>query len=1028
MKLKPLVSLLAAAFAAPAALASANGVVISQVYGGGGNSGAIYKNDFIEVFNAGGAPVSLAGWSVQYASTTGTSWAVTNLPSFNLQPGQYLLVQQAAGAGGTTNLPTPDVIGTIAMGGTGGKVALVSSTTALTGANPSGGALVDLVGVGTANGFETAPTAAISNSTAALRKGKTAGINDGCVDTDNNSLDFAIAAAAPRNSSSPANVCVAPTNQPIVASCPAATALAGVSGLVAVRATDPDSMVTGAAIQDGPWPEGFSLGTSSAAEADGGTATQRIMVGSSAAAGVYSLKLLWSNNEGQTASCTTTITVTGDVTPIYGIQGSGPISPKKDETVTTRGVVTKLMSNGFYMQDANGDGDPTTSDGIFVFGTPSPVLEVGQEIAVRGVVTEFNTGAATNAQTLAHTVTELTSPSNPTVLGSGYAISPVEVNLNTLGIDGLEAYEGMLVTLSGPLTVQQNFFLGRYGQLTLAAGGRLASPTNVLRPGPDALAMLADNQRRSIVLDDNITAQNPNPTPFIGEDNTVRAGDTTESVTGIVDYGLATNSNTGLALYRLQPVETPSFARSNPRTAAPASPGGNIRVASANVLNFFTTFLDGTTATGGTGQGCKLGNTTTAANCRGANNLTEYLRQRDKIVANLKAVNADVVGLMEIQNNGNTAAQTLVDAINASIGSPVYAVAPLPADTGTDAIRVAMIYKPASLGLIGATTLSDSNPINNRPTYAQGFVAPNGERFAVLVNHLKSKSSCPSAGDPDADQGDQQGCWNPTRVLQAQQLRNFVGQVQAATGTQDVILLGDFNALAQEDPIHTLTHDGFVIDQPGRFDVNAYSYVFDGMSGRLDHALATPSITPKIVGAHHWHINADEPSVIDYNLEFKQPACPACGPDYYTATAYRSSDHDPVVLGLNLLKAVKGAGGRDTLIGTPGDDMIEGGAGADTLTGNGGRDQFVYTSALDGGDTITDFKPGVDLLVFTKLLQNVGIPNADPLGQGYVTCTAGIGGALIGVDTDGTGPLKSRGMVTLKGVGCAAINASSFKF
>ena len=193
MKLKPLVSLLAAAFAAPVALASANGMVISQVYGGGGNSGATYKNDFIEVFNAGGSPVSVSGWSVQYAGATGTTWQVTHLPAVTVQPGKYLLVQQAAGTGGTTSLPTPDAIGTIPMSGTAGKVALVSSTTALSGANPSGGALVDLVGAGpTATGFETTPTAAISNTTAAIRNAA------GCTDTNVNSADFAIRRAKPK--------------------------------------------------------------------------------------------------------------------------------------------------------------------------------------------------------------------------------------------------------------------------------------------------------------------------------------------------------------------------------------------------------------------------------------------------------------------------------------------------------------------------------------------------------------------------------------------------------------------------------------------------------------------------------------------------------------------------------------------------------------------------------------------------------------------------------------------------------------
>jgi len=714
MKLKPLVSLLAAAFAAPAALASANGLVISQVYGGGGNSGATYKNDFIEVFNGGAAPVSVGGWSVQYAGATGTSWQVTNLPSVTVQPGRYLLVQQAAGTGGTTDLPTPDVTGTIAMGGTGGKIALVSSTTALSGANPSGGTLVDLVGAGpSATGFETTPTAAISNSTAAIRKAA------GCTDTNVNSADFDIAAPTPRNSSAPANVCGGAA-APIVPECPDGSSAFGKPGLVTVTAKDADSIVTGAT-KVGTWPAGFSLDEVTPATADGGSATARISVASDVAIASYTMDLLWSNNEAQNASCSIKIAVSG-ATPIYTIQGSGSQSPLKDQTVSTGGVVTKLMSNGFYLQDPNGDGNPATSDGIFVFTSTAPTVTVGQMISLTAKVAEFNTGAS--AQSAANPVTQLTTVSGLSVQSSGHAITPTEVDLTQLGAEGLEPYEGMLVKLTGPLMVQQNFFLGRYGQLTVSGGERLMSPTNVLRPGVDAQALLTQNLRRTVILDDGSSAQNVNPTPYIGADNTVRAGDTTDTIVGVVDYGLATSSTAGATMYRIQPVTTPVFARSNPRTAAPVSPGGNVRVAGANVLNYFTTFTNGQNVLGQSGQGCTLGASTSASNCRGASNLAEYVRQRDKIVANLRALNADVIGLMEVQNNGNAATLTLVEALNTAIGGTVYAAAPLPANTGTDAIRVSLIYKPATLGLIGGSTLSDPHPINNRPTLPRALWLP----------------------------------------------------------------------------------------------------------------------------------------------------------------------------------------------------------------------------------------------------------------------------------------------------------------
>ncbi len=178
-------------------------VVISQVYGGGGNGGALFSHDFVELHNRSTQAVSIGGWSVQYASATGATWTPSVIPSgVTLQPGQYFLFQQAPGANTMLPaLPTPDATGTLTIGGTNGKIALANNSTALTGANPTGGALVDLVGFGTANGFEGAATPALSNGTAAIRKA------DGCTDTQNNASDFDVAAPAPRNSMTAAVSC-----------------------------------------------------------------------------------------------------------------------------------------------------------------------------------------------------------------------------------------------------------------------------------------------------------------------------------------------------------------------------------------------------------------------------------------------------------------------------------------------------------------------------------------------------------------------------------------------------------------------------------------------------------------------------------------------------------------------------------------------------------------------------------------------------------------------------------------------------
>ena len=901
--------------------ASQAALVISQVYGGGGNSGATYKNDFVELLNNGSASVSVGGWSVQYASATGGTWQVTQLPAgLVVQPGQYVLVQMAAGTGGTTAL-VPDVLGTTAMSGTSGKVALVTSTAALSGSTPVG--LLDMVSYGSATPIEGTPTPVLSNTTAALRT------DAGCTDTNNNAADFVVGSPSPRNSASP---------------------------LVSCGSTSAPPPVT---------PVAPSL-------------------------------------------------------EIPAIQGMGATSAYVGQVVRTSGVVTRLTNNGFYLQALQGDGLEASSDGLYVFTNTAPGVSVGQLIALTGTVAEFAGGGST--------VTQLTSPADIVVQGSGYSVTPTPITLPVSG--GLERYEGMVVTVNGPLTVNQNYFQARYGQLTLSAGGRLETPTNRHRPGTQAAALAADNASRRIVLEDGNSRQNVNPTPFTGPTGALRGGDTLGSVTGIIDYGPSTATVSGPGDYRIVPLNPGaiSYTITHPRPTYVPSVGGNYKVASFNVLNYFTTFTNGETIVNGqTGQTCVAGQTA-AASCRGASNYTEFLRQRTKIVEALSKIDADAVGLMEVQNN-TVAAQNLADALNGKMGAGTYAVAPGPAAgvIGTDAIKVSMIYKPAKLQPVGLSQI-DAAPINNRPTLAQTFRVANGEAFTLVVNHLKSKGSCPTSG-LDKDQGDGQGCHNDTRLQQVKQLRNFVGSLQAASGASDVLLVGDFNAYAKEDPIHALTSNGYV-DQIGRFNTFGYSYVFDGAAGRLDHAISSASLSHKVSHALDWHINADESLAQDYNLEFKQPLCTTCAPDPYTSTPYRSSDHDPLVVGLNLYNQYITASATSTsVVGTTGDDLITVGAGRRTLTGGAGRDQFAFRSDFTGGATITDFAPRADVISLRAVLQALRVQVADPIGQGYVSCGAsGATDALVYIDPDANGPSPRRPLISLKNIACDALSHTNYIF
>ena len=874
-----LASLSASAWAVPA------DVVISQVYGGGGNSGATLKSDFIEIFNRSANPVTLTGWAVQYAATTGSSWTNrTNIPTITLQPGQYYLIKEADGTGGTTALPTPDLTGTIAMAGGAAKVALTSNQTALTGTNPSGGAIVDMIGWGNGtNGFEGAAAGQTStNALAAIRN------NGGCDDTDNNANDFTIATANPRNSASPVNVCsTGPVVKNIVPACPASVSVAqGFAQIVALSASDEDGTVNTAAITSAAIP-GITLTGFNAAAADGGSATASLSISTAVPAGSYPVAIQWGNNQSQTASCTVNVTVAGlaAVTKtIPQIQGNGAASPFNGTTQTTEGVVTAKIANGFFIQDESGDGDPSTSDAVFVYMNTTPFsVAIGDKVRVTATISEFKPSGANRSYT------ELVNASAIVTVGSG-SITPTNITL----ADNLANVEGMLVRFAQPLVVNHSEYLGNRGELELGST-RHEQPTNRFPArSADASALNAQQLADTIVLDDGIFVT-PTVIPYIGQDNTVRVGDTVHNLTGVIDFGSVGGGGAG---FKLQPTAAPQFSRDNPRTAAPQLASGNVKVASANVLNFFTTFTNGNDIFGNVNQGCTLGAGTSKSNCRGADNQAEFIRQRDKIVAELKAIDADVYGLMEIQNNGETAVTYLVDQLNTAIGTPTYAVVPKPAATGTDAIRVAMIYKPSKLALVGSA-LSDADSINNRPPMAQTFRALNGEKFSLVVNHLKSKGSCPSGSGADADNGDFQGCWNATRIQQAQRLVNtFVPQVATAAADPDVLLIGDMNSYGMEDPIAAIVATGYV-NQLERFVRPSgipHSYVFDGLSGYLDHALASSTLSTQVVGAAEWNVNADEPVVIDYNTESKPQ-------DLYNPLPYRASDHDPVVVSLDLQPA-----------------------------------------------------------------------------------------------------------------------------
>jgi uncharacterized protein len=569
--------------------------------------------------------------------------------------------------------------------------------------------------------------------------------------------------------------------------------------------------------------------------------------------------------------------VVGEHVLIREIQGSGDTSPFVGVDVFgVQGIVTNIHYNnststsadGFFMQDPIPDADPLTSEGIYVYAPAyAGSLQIGDAITVSGTVEEYYGLTEISSVTLAIT---------GTTTGT---ISPVLVTLPVPVGTSLEPYEGMLVEIND-LTVSQNYFQGRYGQLTLSSQGRMYNPNNGNGLG-DTFDL---NMRRMIILDDNTSGQNPVPIPYVGQDNTNRAGDSIAELTGTLDYGPINSSYPPARHFRLMPTEAVTITRLNLRTSTPEAVGGNLKVASFNVLNYFTT-LD---------TGLPICGPSSGLECRGADSLEEFTRQRTKIITALLAIDADVVGLIEIENHPtDNAVIDLVSGLNNVAGAGTYgyiATGPI----GTDAIKVALIYKPSRVTPVG-NYLVDTNPIHDRPPVAQAFsLNANGDIFSPVVNHFKSKGSCPAPGDPNADQGDGQGCWNLKRVEQAQALLVFIDTIKTSTGDNDVLVIGDLNSYGIEDPIMTLTSAGLT-DEAALYvpAASRYSYVFDGQAGYLDHALTTTSLDSQIVDATYWHINADEPVFLDYNTEFNPL-------QYYQPDAYRSSDHDPIVVGIYL--------------------------------------------------------------------------------------------------------------------------------
>ena len=556
----------------------------------------------------------------------------------------------------------------------------------------------------------------------------------------------------------------------------------------------------------------------------------------------------------------------GEDTPIHDIQGNGAASPEPGFQFVIEGVVVGDFQGseglgGFFLQEADVDvdADPNTSEGLFV-ASESPV-------GARDLVRVQGTAVESSGRT------QLISVTNVAVCASERPVSPTPVALPIGPLDEWEKYEGMLVTITQSLSIGDYSDFDRFNE-TVLTDGRQYQPTAVHEPGsPEAAALAESNARRRITLDDGRNSQYADPAihpdgEIFGLGNRFRGGDTVANVTGVLDFASG--------LYRIQPAGGADYSVVNPRSDGPENVGGNLTVGSFNVLNYFTTL-------GG----------------RGANSPEEFQRQRAKLIATITELDADVVGLIEIENN-DAAVADLVAGLNGASGAGTYAYI----DTGvigTDEIKVAFVYKPARVTPVGDYAILDASvdprfiDTLNRPALAQTFRSnARAGVFTAVVNHLKSKGSdCNAVGDPDT--GDGSGNCNRTRASAAEALVDWLATDPTGSGDDDFLIIGDLNSYAKEDPIDALRAGGYT-DLVREFaGESAYSSVSDAQLGYLDHALASEGLVDEVTGATEWHINADEPDLLDYGMTFKQPAQAAL----FEPNEFRSSDHDAVRVGID---------------------------------------------------------------------------------------------------------------------------------
>jgi uncharacterized protein len=904
------------------AYAASSGLVISQVYGGGGNSGAPLTNDFIEIFNRGASSISLNGLSVQYTSATGVgnlgaSGLITVLPNATLAPGQYFLIQEAGAAGGA--LSAPDATGSINMSATGGKVALVASAASVGcngGSTPCSPAqlsqIVDLIGYDGANFFEGSSAPTLSNTTAALRK------SGGCIDTDNNGADFASGTPTPRNTASTLNLCGQPLPPTGSGSASPSAIVAGDSTLLTVTVTagsNPGSTgiavvadltgIGGAAAQTF-----FDDGTNGDLIANDNVFSFQISIGASTTAGSITLPFTVSDAQFRSSTGNIGISITRppDVLNIHAIQGPGVKSPFDGDFVQTMGVVTAVKSNGFFIQNPDGqdDGDPNTSEGVFIFTSskPASAAALGNLVQVRGTVAEFRS----LTDPLSFTSTEISGSVQVTLLSTGNPLpSPVTLTAADTdphgGAQELEKYQGMRVlvpSLSVVAPTQGNvnetnatatsngvFFGVIAGVARPFREAGIQDPENLLFPPPPCCIPVFDGNPEHIRVDSDAQV-GANPID-------VTSGALVTNLTGVLDY--LTHEYTIIP----DPASPPAVSGNVAAMPLPAPDQHEITIVGMNVERFFDTVND-------PGTSDAVLTPTAFAN---------RLNKASLIIRNILNM-PDIVGVEEMENLSTlqaVAAKVNSDAVAAGLDNPGYAAY---LDEGNDVggIDVGFLVKTSRISVDDVTQYGkdtqfvqpDGNSalLNDRPPLVlHAKVIATGKElplsFTVIANHLRSLDSIDDPADGPRVRA--------KRLAQAHDLANLIQGFQA--GGENVVSLGDYNALSVNDGFVDIM--GIILGTPAPADQDVlgdgtspvsppltdllttlpadrqYSYSFDGDAQILDHILVSDSIKNSVSRFVYAHDDADFPETFR-----NDPNRPERLSDHDQAVAYFTVPTDTV--------------------------------------------------------------------------------------------------------------------------------------